>query len=77
MNIFSPVDVQIIVIYMYFIGSVFSRIMPFILELQFQSTSNMTLAEHTVSCLLKFSIIIGKAYFLWNVLTCVKIWDTA
>jgi hypothetical protein len=36
MDIFSPFEVEVFVIYMYFIVSVISRFMPFILQLIFQ-----------------------------------------
>ena len=36
MDIFSAVEVEIFVIYMYFTVSLISRIMPFVLQLQFQ-----------------------------------------
>jgi hypothetical protein len=54
MDIFSTVEVEIFVIYMYYTVSLIRRIMSFI-PVGISSTSDMAVAENTVSRMLKFA----------------------
>jgi len=70
MNIFL-VEVEIFVIYMYFTVSWISKIMPFILQLQFPVPVTW-LAENAVSHMPKFATVIDSDYFWWSVFSTVE-----